>query len=169
MIGQRKLVLIRKESKQVSVFISKEPKQSLGLGSKLVKVIQVKVDISKVVLYLYTLFDFGFYTSCDKVALRPSGGERAPLMEIYFLLLWGQRRDRELLFLLFLFLRWFYFRIISMASGSNKIIKQTKITVLCYFYGRLGNELLISFNDLNVFFFTALMSLVYLIFYRLSL
>ena len=47
MIGQRKLVLIRKESKQVSVFISKEPKQSLGLGSKLVKVIQVKVDISK--------------------------------------------------------------------------------------------------------------------------
>ena len=95
MIGQRKLVLIRKESKQVSVFISKEPKQSLGLGSKLVKVIQVKVDISKVVLYLYTLFDFGFYTSCDKVALRPSGGERAPLMEIYFLLLWGQRRDKR--------------------------------------------------------------------------
>lgn len=46
-MGQRKSVLIRKESKQVWVFITDETTQSLGLGSKLVKVLQV---------CLYTLF-----------------------------------------------------------------------------------------------------------------
>lgn len=35
-MGQRKLVLIKKESKQVWVLFSEESKQNLGLGSKLI-------------------------------------------------------------------------------------------------------------------------------------
>ena len=84
LIGQRKLVLIRKESKQ----------GGLGLGSKLVKALQG--------FFLHRLFNSGLYNSRDKVvclsALRSREG--IYLVEIYFLHLERQTRVREVLLLL---------------------------------------------------------------------
>ena len=46
-------------------------------------------------LFIQTFFNSGFYKI--KLSLSPSSVERAPIVEIYFLLLRGQRSQRALL------------------------------------------------------------------------
>lgn len=91
--GQRKCSLERKLS-ETWVFLSEESKQSLTLDSKGVK---------RFVLYTPFQVRIWVITLVIRLPLSPLGVGRAPVVEVYFLLLGERRRVKELFLVLLLF------------------------------------------------------------------
>lgn len=84
-------MLIKKESKEVWVFIGEESKQSLGLYNKLVQELHYLY-----IQVVYIHLDSRFYNTVIRLSLSPSGVGRSFTTEVYFLHLGRQRKVRAL-------------------------------------------------------------------------